>query len=673
MKREFLIKVAVAVVFISANLFQVQGRDITVSSPDGETKIVLSVDSNVSFSAWQDGVNVVAPSKISMTLSDGTVWGEGAQIAKVAKSSVDKVIESSLYTHSEVRDNYNEAVVNFKGDWAIAIRAYDDGVAYRFISKRKGDYEIESELSQFLFSGDVEATVPYVPAEGNLERQLFQSFENTYVTEPISALDKNRLMMMPLSVAAAQGKRVTITEADLRNYPGMYITSQIGRNALVGYYPQCRDDVQKAVGHNNLQVKVKSRHNYIAKVSGEREFPWRVAIITRKDADLAATSMVYKLAEANVIGDTSWIKPGKVAWDWWCDWNLEGVDFKAGINNQTYKYFIDFASENGLEYVILDEGWAVNKACDLMQVVPEIDIQELVDYGTQRGVGIILWAGYHAFDRDMELVTKHYSQMGVKGFKVDFMNSDDQEMVYFNERAAAMAAKYEMMLDFHGVSKPTGLERTYPNIVNYESVHGLEHMKWQPQSVDQVSYDVSIPYLRMVAGPIDYTQGAMKNAVYVYNTRINDMDFQYTPNYTAPMSQGTRARQLAQYVVFFSPLSMLCDTPTAYQKNPISTEYIASMPTVWDETRIVDGVMGEYIVTARRSGDRWYIGALTNWDARSITVDVEAITGKSGAAILYKDGPNATTNGQDFQRVEIEVDGEVTIDMAPGGGFALIL
>ncbi len=480
-------------------------------------------------------------------------------------------------------------------------------------------------------------------------------------------------MFLPLTVEAPMGKRVTITESDLRDYPGMYLTSSLGNNSLSGYYAEARDEIEEHSGHNNLQVGILSRHDYIAEVDGARTFPWRVAIVTGDDVALANSSIVYKLAEPNVIGDTSWIKPGKVAWEWWNNWNLEGVDFVAGINNDTYKYYIDFAGKNGIEYVILDEGWAVNKAYDLMQVVPEIDIPELIAYGEERGVGIILWAGYYAFDVDMENVCKHYSAMGVKGFKVDFMNGDDQELVNFNERVAKMCAKYELLVDLHGTYKPTGLQRTYPNILNFEGVHGLEQMKWQPATCDQVTYDVTIPYLRLVAGPADYTQGAMRNAVRILKPLDGVYESQYHPVFSKPMSQGTRCHQLAQYIVFFSPLNMLCDTPTNYEKEPVSTDFIASIPTVWDESKTIQGTMGEYIVTARRSGDKWYIGGLNNWDARDITINIKDITGKDGKATLYQDGKNATHNGEDFKKITIETSGDTTVHMAPGGGFAIVI
>ena len=671
MKNTFSQAIMIALVFISTAAFSASVKKITVKSPDGKTQTEVTVNETISYTISQDGVQVLAPSNLSMSLSDGTIWGIGSKITNVKTHKVNAVIDAPFYKSKKVQDSYNNVVISFSGNWSLEFRAYNDGVAYRFASTKKGKYQIVSEEAEFKFTNDAEATVPYVYDPGTIEHQLFQSFENRYTRLKLSELDKNRLMFLPLSVEAPKGKRITITESDLRNYPGMYLTTNMGGNKMTGFFAPLRNEVDEHAGYNNLQVLVKSRHNYIAEIDAARTFPWRAAIITRNDIDLANTTLSYNLAAENVIGNTDWIKPGKVAWDWWNNWNLDGVDFKAGINNQTYKYYIDFASKQGIEYVILDEGWSVNKVYDLMQEVPEINVKELVEYAKERNVGIILWAGYYAFDKDMEKVCKHYSEMGVKGFKVDFMNGDDQELVYFNERSAKMCAKYKLIVDLHGTYKPAGLQRTYPNILNFEGVHGLEQMKWQPATCDQVTYDVTIPFIRMISGPLDYTQGAMNNAVKALNTITNEVETQYAPNFSKPMSQGTRCHQLAEYVIFLSPLNMLCDTPTNYEKNPVSTEFIASIPTIWDESKTIQGKMGEYIVTARRNGNTWYIGGLNNWDAREITINIKDIIGKSGEVTIFKDGLNADMNGVDFVKKTEKVEGELTIRMAPGGGFVV--
>ena len=454
--------------------------------------------------------------------------------------------------------------------------------------------------------------------------------------------------------------KVCITEADLDNYPGMYLVGGGDTPVLASHFaPVPKTTVQG--GHNMLQKFVTSREEYIAR-DANAQLPWRVIAVAGNDAELAASDIVFRLGKPLRIADTSWIKPGKVAWDWWNAWNLYGVDFRAGINNETYKYYIDFAAENGIEYVILDEGWAVNKKADLMQVVPEIDLPELVTYADGKNVGLILWAGYWAFHRDMENVVKHYADMGIKGFKVDFMDRDDQEMVRFINEASELCARYNMLVDFHGMYKPTGAQRTWPNVINYEGVNGLEQLKWSPKGYDQVTYDVQIPFIRQFAGPMDYTQGAMRNAI-----KKN-----YNPVNSEPMSQGTRCRQLAMYVIFDSPLNMLCDNPSNYKREPECTAFIARIPTVWDETLGLDGKVGEYITMARRSGDEWYVGGLTNWDKRDIIVDLSFLGEGFYEIELFKDGINADRAACDYKRVVMPVpeDRQLKVTLFPGGGFA---
>ena len=556
---------------------------------------------------------------------------------------------------------YNEITLKFK-KFSVVFRAYDEGMAYRFISNLKTPFKVEQEMARFAFPQDWNMWAAYVTQHTEtLESQFYNSFENRYSYTPVSEWNKDRLAFLPLMVDGPSGKKILITEADLMNYPGMYLYNYDAGQVLSGRFAPYPAEVKQG-GHNNLQMEVQSREGYIAQCEGVTTFPWRVVAVSENDVDMVTNNLVYKLATpADPATDWSWVKPGKVAWDWWNDWNIRGVDFKSGINNDTYKYYIDFASKNGIEYVILDEGWSVNGAADLFQVVPEIDLEMLVKYATERNVGLILWAGYWAFDRDMEKVCEHYSKMGIKGFKIDFMDRDDQYMVDFHRRAAATTAKYRMMADFHGTYKPTGLHRTYPNVVNYEGVHGLEQMKWSDVTVDQVTYDVTVPYIRMVAGPMDYTQGAMRNA-----SRGN-----YRPVNSEPMSQGTRCRQLAEYVVFYSPLNMLCDSPSNYMKEKECTEFIAAVPEVWDESRGLAGKVGEYIAIARRSGSDWYVGAMTDWSAREMTLDLSFLPEGSYQVELYRDGANADRAASDYRKeiVDLPSDRKINIKMAPGGGW----
>lgn len=653
--------------FVGIVSTQAQKRE-QITSPDGRLQLTVEIGNIITWSVKTGDQTIIAPSPLSVTLGDGEIWGQNARIQKTSKQTADNIITAPFYKKNQVADIYNQLTLTFKGNWGLVFRAYNDGVAYRFRNLADKAFTIVNEEVAFCFDKDYNTIVPYVKArkakEKSFETQFYNSFENTYTHASISRLNKEKLMFLPLVVEQEQNRKVLITEADLESYPGLYLNSGQKEGALTGVFAPYPKTVVQG-GHNMLQGLVTAREAYIAKVDGKRDFPWRIAVISTDDKQLADCDMVYRLASPSRIGDITWIKPGKVAWDWWNDWNIDGVDFKAGINNDTYKYYIDFASRNGIEYVILDEGWAVNKQADLLQVIPEINIRELVNYAMDREVGIILWAGYEAFRKDMDNVCRHYANIGVKGFKVDFMDRDDQQVVDFVYQAAATAARYNLVLDLHGIYKPTGLQRTYPNVLNNEGVFGLENAKWAPASTDLVTYDVTIPFIRMAAGPMDYTQGAMRNAA-------KDA---YAPIYSEPMSQGTRCRQLATYVIFESPLNMLCDNPSNYLREKESLEFIAGIPVTWDETRVLEGKIGEYVTIARRKGVNWYIGGLTNWTPRETTLDLNFLGNDKYQAVLFKDGINADRSGRDYKREEFELttDKQVVIQEAPGGGFALVL
>ena len=639
-----------------------QPNDYVLSSPDGKLQVMVETGDGIHYSLVHDGDLLVGRSEIGMYMTDGSKFGGLEQVKKASTRGVDQTIKAILYKKAEVVDKFNELTLKFK-EFSLVFRAYDDGMAYRFVSHKEDPYNVDHETAEFNFAKDWNMWAAYVAQHTeSLESQYYNSFENTYSYTPLSSWNKERLAFLPLMVEGPRGKKVVVTESDLIDYPGMYLYNEKGDNNLSARFAPYPNEVRQG-GHNNLQLEVQSRQPYIAKCVGNEKFPWRIIAVSEDDVQMADNDMVYRLARpADTTIGWNWVKPGKVAWDWWNDWNIAGVDFKSGINTETYQHYIDFASANGIEYVILDEGWAVNGAADLFQVVPEIHLEKLVKYASERNVGLILWAGYWAFDRDMEKVCKHYSNMGIKGFKIDFMDRDDQHMVQFHQRAAMTAARYKLMVDFHGTYKPSGLNRTYPNVINYEGVHGLEQMKWSPASVDQVTYDVTFPFIRMMAGPVDYTQGAMRNA-----TRSN-----YHPVYNEPMSQGTRCRQLAQYVVFESPLNMLCDSPSNYSKETECMEFISTVPTVWDETRALCGEVGKYIAMARRSGEEWYAGGMTDWNERTLTLDLSFLPQGVYSVELYRDGVNADRRASDYKKevFDLPLNGLLKVKMAPGGGFA---
>ena len=663
-------KIAALIFFACYLSFAGMAQPERLYSPDGKLVVTAKLWLGPTFFSIEDQNGMIVNNLVvGMYADQGQInWDGGKHFKEIIRRSVHQEVSSPLYRKSSITEDYNEMTLVFDNNWNLVFRAYNSGIAYRFESTFQDSIKVLSETIDFQFFDDWPAYVPYVSVdrkEGEPYDKLFEtSFENLYThLSALSEMDENRLAFLPLLLELPENRKVVITEADLRDYPGMYLKHS-GDRSLNGIFAPLPKKWEQG-GHNNLQYRVKERHDYIAKTAGTRTFPWRVIAIAKEDKELANNDLVYLLSEPSKVTDISWIKPGKVAWDWWNNWNIWGVDFKAGINNETYKYYIDFAAKKGIEYVILDEGWAVNKQADLFQVVPEIDLPMLVKYAESKGVGIVLWAGYAAMDKDMEHVCKHYSEMGVKGFKVDFMDRDDQIVVNFYERMAATAAKYHLFIDFHGAYKPTGLSRTYPNILNYEGVFGLEQCKWVDSKTDMVKYEVTIPFIRMLAGPMDFTQGAMRNAA----------KHCYSPSWNEPMSQGTRCRQLAEYVIFDAPFAMLCDAPTAYMQEPECTDFIAKVPTVWDETRILDGKVGEYIVTAKRKGNTWYIGAITDWNARTISIDLKALGITTGSVIMFVDGPNAHRKGIDYQKktMAVPADGKLSLELAPGGGAVIVV
>lgn len=638
-------------------------KEYSLQSPSGKITTAITCGDKLNYSISYDGKEVLSKSTVSMMLGDGTVWGPDASISKAVRGSNENIVESPFSQSATMPDRYNSLTLRMKGNWSIEFRAYDDGVAYRFASTRKNPYEIVSEQAEFNFPADYTASVPYVRTgtDDNMQSQFFNSFENLYTVGPLSSLNPRRLAFLPLSVDAG-GVTVAITETDLNDYPGLYLYNPDGTHTLKGKHAPYPTKIVDG-GYNNIEGVVTETAGYIARVDGARTFPWRI-IVVGDDKAVASSNLSYLLAEPSRITDTSWIKPGKVAWDWWNSWNITGVDFEAGINTPTYKHYIDFASDNGIEYVILDDGWAAGKGEDLFILNPDIDLKEIISYADKKNVGIILWAGYRAFERDLEKVCRHYSEMGVKGFKVDFEDRDDQLMTAFNHRAAETAARYHLVLDLHGSYKPAGINRTWPNVLNVEGVNGLENVKWtELADFDIIQYDTMLPFLRQLAGPMDYTQGAMVNA-----TPQN-----FRPIHSQPMAPGTRAHQLALYMILYSPLNMLCDSPSNYRREQECTNFIASVPTVWDETIVLDAKMGEYIVTARRKGSEWFIGGITNWTPRDLTIDLAPLnlTGTS-QMILFTDGTNAHRNGNDYrsETAAVAPTGSLNIHLAPGGGFA---
>jgi len=629
-------------------------------SPDGSIALeLLPGEESAYYRVICDDKVVVRSSPLSMTLSDGTVFGAGKP------RKVEKGDGSLIFKY----DGYD-----------LEARAFDDGVAFRWTSSKRRPYNVVGEKTAFRFDAGARTILSYTHKNVDPYQDDFQNLY-TKLSFPIwdtgkplldvapgpydKPVDMKPLSAKPRAVIPAlvesEGVKLLIAESDLSAYPGMLL-KPLGNGFMADFAPY--PAAFKQGGKRNLQMIVTARENYIAKWDGKaRTFPWRVICIAREDKSLAQNDLVTRLAPP-AKGDFSWVKPGKVAWEWWSQFALGNVDFKAGVNNETYKAYIDFASRHGIEYVLMDEGWAVRYADDLFEVVPEIDLKEIIDYGKKKNVGIILWAGYSAFVKDIEKVCKHYAAMGVKGFKIDFFERNDQTVQDVMLETARIAAKHKLLIDFHGCPPPSGLQKQYPNVLNYEGIFGLEQMRNRPYpQYDMVTHDVTLPFIRFVAGPGDYTPGAFLNG-----TRET-----FVPYKPAPMSQGTRCRQLAQYVVFDGPMQMISDGPCRYEAEPECAEFIYRVPTVWDETRVLEGKIGEYIVTARRKGDVWYIGAMTDWNAREITINLAGLGVSAAAVEAWEDGPDASVNAQSWQKKTYRGASSLKIRLAPGGGWAGIV
>ena len=634
-------------------------KKYVLSSPDGTLKVEISAGNELVYQVMHGNDTILSHSNIALVLEDGTIVGRTPRITGERRKKIKDNIESPFYRFKEFVATGNELDLKLKGGFGIIFRAYNEGVAYRFYTTQSSDIIIKEEQAEFNFKEDYTAYLPYTT---NDKKPMAMAYQNVYDITPLSKAQP-KLAFLPVTVDCGSVK-LTLLESDLEAYPGMFVQSQQGKYGLKGVfapYPAKTDFYPW-----RKQEYVTETTDFISRSRGSRSYPWRVLAITEKDTDMPVNNLVYALASPNRIGDTSWIKTGKVAWDWWNDWNLKGVPFKAGINMDTYKYYIDFASRNGLEFIVLDEGWYAPKSGDMLTVIPELDLPELIAYGKSKGVEIVLWTVFNVLDSQLEAACKKYADMGIKGFKVDFLDRDDQTAVEMVYRIAEMTARYKLTLDLHGIYKPTGINRTYPHIINFESVFGMEEVKWTDIKNNMPLYDVTFPYIRMMAGPVDYTPGAMRNA-----TKADWRAMYYTP-----ASMGTRCHQLAAYIVHDSPFTMLCDAPTNYLNEQECVDFIASLPVEVDSTFIASGELGKYIVTVRKKDVNWYIGGMTNWDERDVQLDFSFLPeGVSYTAVLFKDGVNANKQAEDYRKetIRIDKDSRLTLHLASGGGFAMKL
>ncbi len=617
-------------------------------SPDKRIEVRIRTAQGVRYDVVLNGRAILEDSGLSLDV-DHKILGRGVKVTAAKESHHDQVVEPVVrQKFAKIRDNYNELRLTMDGDYAVVFRAYNEGVAYRFETSLPDEHvKIYGEVANFGFPANF---VVFYPQEDS----FFSHNERKYLPQNLLAINPAFLASLPAVVDVGEGAKVAIAESDVTEYPGLWLHGT-GENRLEGTFPPYPLK-EKLVRDRDFQV-VESA-DYIAVTTGKRTFPWRVLGIVDRDADLITNPLVYLLESPSKVQDTSWIKPGKVAWDWWNDNNVYGVDFKAGINTQTYKYYIDFAAKYGIPYIILDEGWY--KLGNVLEVVPEINMEELTAYAKEKNVGVILWVVWKTLDDQLLPALDQYQKWGIKGIKVDFMQRSDEILINFYHRVSSETAKRHMLVDFHGDQKPATMTRTWPNLISTEGVRGLEWSKWSAEAEPQ--HNVTLPFTRMFLGPMDYTPGAMLNA-----TKAS-----FAPILHRPMSLGTRCHQLAMYVVYESPLQMLSDSPSNYLREPDAMEFLAAVPTEWDESKALDGKIAEYVAVARRNGSDWYVGAMNNWSARELEIDFSFLPEGHFEMSAYQDGENADRFASDYKLVKMPVTRmtKLKINLAPGGGWA---
>jgi alpha-glucosidase len=623
---------------------------IELLSPDKRIKVSVNIKDKIGYAVTFNGDPFLSNSYLQLNL-DQAKLGANAKLLNKTLSSVNSSSNPIVpLKNSTVLNQYNLLRLDFKGDFSVEFRAYNDGIAYRFITNKKDSIIVNSEDVHINFNDAVKAD--YLETGG-----FKTSYEILYRQNELGKVNKDKMSVLPILFNTGKYKAL-LSEADLYDYPCLFVKA-VDDKTVDAIFPKA----PLAFGDDgDRSKKILKEADYIAKTAGKRSFPWRFLVITDKDTQLAANQMVYKLSTPNQLQDTKWIKPGQVTWEWWHNAYVYGVDFKSGYNQDTYKYYIDFASKFGIPYIIMDEGWA-KTTLNPFEPNPTINLQELIAYGEQKNVKIVLWFTWLAVENNFN-VFETLEKWGIAGVKIDFMDRSDQWMVNYYTRVAKEAAKHHILVDFHGAFKPAGLEVAYPNVLSYEGVVGMEQNIGGGLATP--NNNLFLPFLRNAVGPMDYTPGAMRSA--------HKQD--YKPSWVNTMSIGTRAHQLAMYIVFESGLQMLADNPFNYLREPETTSFITSVPVTWDETKILDASVGEYIVSAKRKGEKWFIGAMGNDQKHDLKVEASFLKANTNYQItLIKDGINADFQAMDFKRIVKPIKAGETIDinMVKDGGFVAVI
>ena len=627
-------------------------KSFELKSPSGEVSVTVDIGEQIRYSVYGGGKPLLTDSSLALCLREGTL-GDKPHLTGHKASPVNRTFRPVVaFKFEEIRDRCNMLRLDFRGGWAVEFRAYDDGMAYRFVTALRHDIEVLSEKVAIRFPDDYTAVV-----------QQPGGFKTAY-EEPYSLIETNGwkpgdpMSVLPVLIDTRQGYKLLLSESALSDYPCMFLEGD-GANGMKGTFPKVPLAYEES---GDRSMRILQEADYIARTKGTRAFPWRYFVIAKDDGQLIENTMTARLAEQQAIADTSWIEPGQVSWEFWNAASPYGpdVDFVAGFNTATYKYYIDFAAEYGIPYIIMDEGWA-RSTRDPYTPNPAVDVHELIRYGREKGVGIILWMTWLVVENHFEMF-EELSKWGVKGVKIDFMDRSDQWMVNYYERVAAEAARHKMVVAFHGSFKPAGLEYKYPNVLAYEGVRGMENMGGCTPA-----NSVWFPFIRTAVGPMDYTPGAM----------LSMQPESYCGNRPNAASIGTRAYQMALFVLFETGLQMLADNPTLYYRNDECTRFISRVPVTWDETRALKVVAGKFAVVAKRKGDKWYVGAINGSnEGIELEIPLDFLTpGKNYTMTGFEDGINAFRQAMDYRKTQRRVDstGNATLKIARNGGWAAVI
>ena len=634
-------------------------------SPDGHNEIRLQLKP-LAYEVLRDGQTLVAKTHVGMKV-DGACLSKDAMVKDITTKSLSGCVKTDVYKKGRVCLKGQETFVDY-GDWGVRLVARNDGVAYRFETRKPGKIKVNCENAAL--------TLPDAAATCWVNKTSRYGCEET-VNETLAAKDVKtvgaEMVYLPFVYTVA-GKTVAVTESDVNDYPIWNFTraetADLALKSRFACWPKTTERVGGWGKERNLKeggrwVRITEHEDYLVETVGTRTFPWRTFILADQPSKLCEADIVYALARpACPKNDFSWVKPGKVAWDWWNDWNLDGakIDFKAGCNTKTYEHYIDFASKTGVEYVIFDEGWS--EKLNIWKDSPEVDVDHLIKYANARNVGIILWMAWAQVYGHEAKVAEYFAKKGAKGFKVDFMDRGDADVERFLWKFADECAKNRMLVDYHGAHRPTGMQRAYPNVINFEGIHGLETAKWYKNNYDMMASDVKSFFVRLTAGPMDYTPGAM----------LNFPIGKYKGTNHNPGSVGTRSRQMAMMAMYEAPLQMLCDSPAKYAANMACFTFMAATPVVWDDTIGLGGCPDTMAAVARKAKDgTWYAAGLTNAEARDFDVCTKFLAAGEWTAEIFRDAPNAATEPTKYihETKVVKAGDTFSVHMAPGGGFVV--